>query len=76
MSHPPYSPHLTLSNSFLFPELKKVLKGKHFPDVEEVKQTMANALKGIKIDEFKHCFEQWESLDRCVTSNGESLECD
>ena len=38
---------------FLFPWMKKVLKGKCFADVEEVKQKMAEAVKGIKIDEFK-----------------------
>ena len=39
-------------------QMKKVLKGKHFAEVEEVKQKMAEALKGIKIDEFKNCFKQ------------------
>ena len=56
MSHPPYSLSVTPSNFFLFPQLKKVLKGKRFADVEEVKQKTAEALKGIKIDEFKNCF--------------------
>ena len=36
--------------------MKKVLKGKHFADVPEVKQKMAEALKGIKIDMFKNMF--------------------
>ena len=27
---------------------------------------MAEALKGIKIDEFKNCFEQWK---KCLTSS-------
>ena len=54
-----------------FPGVKKVLKGKHFPDVEEVKQTMANALKGIKIDEFKNCFQQWKIHLGYITSDGE-----
>ena len=38
MPRPPYSPSLALSNGFLllFPRMKKVLKGKHFADVEEV----------------------------------------
>ena len=36
-----------------FSQMKKVLKGKHFADVEEVKQKMAEARKGIKISEFK-----------------------
>ena len=38
--------------------MKNVLKGKHFADVEEVKQKTAEALKGIKIDESKNWFEQ------------------
>ena len=54
--HPPYSLSVTPSNFFLFPQLKKVLKGKRFADVEEVKQKTAEALKGIKIGEFKNCF--------------------
>ena len=42
--------------------MKKVLKGKCFADVEEVKQIMTKALKGIKIDEFKNCSEQWKKV--------------
>ena len=38
---------------------------------------MAEALKGIKIDEFKNYFDQWEKcLDRCIASNGEYFEGD
>ena len=33
--------------------MKKVLKGKHFADMEEVKQKKSEALKGIKTDQFK-----------------------
>ena len=52
--------------------MKKALKGKHFADVEEVKQKIAEALKGIKINKFKNCFEQWKKrLDRCIVSNEE-----
>ena len=40
--------------------MKNVLKGKRFADVEEVKQKTAEALKGIKINEFKTRFEQWK----------------
>ena len=36
---------------------------------------MAEALKGIKFNEFKKCFEQWEKhLDRCIASNGDYFE--
>ena len=60
---------------FLFPPMKKVLKGKRFADVEEVKQKPAEVVKGIKINGFKNCFEQWEKcLDKCIESNGEYFE--
>ena len=52
--------------------MKKVLKGKRFADVEEVKQKRAAALKGIKIDEFKNCFEQWEKFSVDVLHQMES----
>ena len=58
MPHPPYIPDLTQSKFFLFLWMKKVLKGKHFANVEELKQKMAEALKGIKIDKCKNYFEQ------------------
>ena len=63
----PDSPALNPSNIFLFPQKKKVLKGKHFANVEEVKQTnkqKAEALKGIQTDEFKNCFEQWKKMSQ------------
>ena len=53
MLHPPCSPDLSPSDCFLFSQLKEVLKGNHFANVEEVKQKMAEALKGIKINKFK-----------------------
>ena len=57
--------------------MKKVLKGKCFANVEEVKQKTAEALKGIKIDKLKNCFEQWKKcLSRCIASDGEYFEDD
>ena len=36
---------------------------------------MAEALKGIKFNEFKSCFDQWEkNLNRYIESNGEYFE--
>ena len=65
--HPPYSPDLTPSDFFLFPQMKRVLKGKSFTNVKEMKQKMAEALKGIEVDEFKNCFDQWKRcLSRCI----------
>ena len=77
MPHPPYLPDLAPATFCLFPWMKKVLKRKHFANEEELKQKIAESLKGIKIDEFKNCFEQWKKcLDRCIASNGEYFEGD
>ena len=66
--HGPYAPPSLFTQLcpkwlfFLFPQIQKVVKGKCFVDVEEVKQKAAEALKGIKIDESKNCFEQWKNI--------------
>ena len=61
----------------MFPQMKIVLKRKRFADMEKVKQKMEESLKGIKMNEFKKCFEHWKKhLDRCIQSNGEYLEGD
>ena len=54
--HHAYSPKRLLLCLFLC--MEEVFKGKHLADVEELKQKMTEALKGIKIDEFKNCFEE------------------
>ena len=71
--HPPYLLNLSPSNYFLFPLMKKVLKGKRFANVQEVKEKMAEALKGIKIDELKNRFEQWKKVS-IGASNREYFE--
>ena len=61
MPHPPYSPDFTPGKFFVSP-VNKSLKGNCFADVEEVKQKMAGALKGIKSNEFWNCFKQWKKI--------------
>ena len=39
--------------------MQEVVKSKCFAVEEEVKQKTAEALKDIKTDEIKNCFEQW-----------------
>ena len=78
MPHPPYPSDLTPEWIFFCsPGWKKVIKGKHFANVEDVPQKMAEALKGIKIDKFKNCSEQWKKhLNRGIASDVEHFEGD
>jgi len=73
--HPPYSPDLAPCDFFLFPTMKRTLKGKRFATVEVVKAALQEALNNIKLQQFQRCFTQWEKrLDKCIASNGEYFE--
>ena len=71
VSHPPYSRVLGPSDFFLFPWMKKALRGKRFAHVEEVKQKTAKALKGIKINE-SNTFLRWKNVSIGVLHQMES----
>ena len=52
-------------------------KGSVLPMCKRRNKNMAVVLKGIKINKFKNCFEQWKNhLGRGITSNGEHFEGD
>ena len=70
--HPPYSLDCTLSDFFSFPWMKKVLKGKHSANVKEVKQKMAEALKGIKIVELKNDLSRGKNVSVGILRQMES----
>ena len=72
MPHPPYSPDLTLRDFFLFPWMRNVLKGKHFADVEDVKQEMAETLKGIKLESSKPVLSSGKKISIGVLHQMES----
>ena len=62
---------------FLFPKMKRDLKGKCFQNVEEVREKTTETLKAITLQEFQNCFEQWKKRwDNCIDSQGEYFEGD
>ncbi|PNF29267.1 hypothetical protein B7P43_G10488 [Cryptotermes secundus] len=64
-------------NFFLFPRMKRDMKGKRFADVAEVKEKTTEALSSISKDEFRQCFEKWNKrLDKCISVSGEYFEGD
>ena len=56
--------------------MKNILKGKRFANVEEVKQKMAEALKGININEFKNCLEQYILIEYSLNLLSLKALCD
>jgi len=52
---PPYSPDLAPNDFFLFPKLKRELKGTRFESLEAVKMATTNTLKAIPETDLKGC---------------------
>ena len=60
LQQPSHSPDLALCDFFLFPRLKKVLKGQRFEATEDLKRNSTKTLLGTLKEEFAKCFQQWQ----------------
>ena len=77
MEQPPYSPDLAPCDFFLFPKLKRIIKGTRFPDVEAIKTDVTAELRVIPGDDFWKCVEAWQGrLEKCVRQEGDYFEGD
>lgn len=73
--HPPYSPDLAPADFFLFPRLKRVLKGHHLGTVENVQATTTARLKDIPPEEFQKAYRAWTSRwQKCIDAEGMYFE--
>jgi hypothetical protein len=57
LEHPAYSPDLARGDFVLFPEIKEILKGRHFDDIDDVRINTTAALKIIPQNQFPNCFK-------------------
>ena len=57
LEHPAYSPDVAPSDFFLFPNIKEILKGRNFNDIDDIRGNTTAALKDIPQNQFQNCFE-------------------
>ena len=75
--HPAYSLDLAPSDFFLFPNIKEILKGRHFGDIDDIRSNTTAGLKAITQNQFQNCFEGWtRRWHGCIASQGEYFEAD
>jgi hypothetical protein len=61
----------------MFPKIKEIhiLKGRHFDDIDDIRNNTTAALQAIPQNQFQNCFEgstrRWH---RCIASQGEYFE--
>ena len=77
LEHPAYSPDLAPSDFILFPKIKEILKGRHFDETDDIRNSTTAVLKAILQNHFQNCFEGWARCwHRCIASQGEYFEGD
>jgi len=57
LEHPAYSPDLAPNDFFMFPKIKEILKGRHFDDINDIRNNTTAGLKAIPKNHFQNCFE-------------------
>ena len=72
--HPAYSPDLAPSNFFLFPNLKKDIRGLHFRSDEEVMTAVEEWVNGKDPDFFSSGLALEYHLSKCITLEGNYIE--
>ncbi|UYV70186.1 hypothetical protein LAZ67_7002112 [Cordylochernes scorpioides] len=60
MPQPPYSPDLAPCDFFLFPKLKRPMKGRRYAMLDEIKTASKEELKKILKNDRLKCFEDWK----------------
>ncbi|KYN42545.1 hypothetical protein ALC56_03004, partial [Trachymyrmex septentrionalis] len=77
MPQPPYSPDLAPCDFFLFPKLKRPMKGRRYATIEEIKTASKEELNKITKNNFLKCFEDWKKRwHKCIISDGNYFEGD
>ncbi|KAG5344480.1 MOS1T transposase, partial [Acromyrmex charruanus] len=77
MPQPPYSPDLAPCDFFLFPKLKRPMKGRRYATIEEIKTASKEELNKITKNDFLKCFENWKKRwHKCIISDGDYFEGD
>lgn len=78
MPQPPYSPDMApCEYFFLFPKIKRTLKGRRFTSIDDIKSASLKELNAIPKIEFQNCFGDWKKRWRkCIISNGDYFEGD
>lgn len=75
MGHPPYSPDLAPNDFFLFPNIKKKLRGQRFPTPEEAVFAFKTHVLEVPESDWKKCFENWfQRMQKCINLHGEYFE--
>ena len=74
---PPYSPDLASCVFWLFPKLKKKLKGCRYETIEEMKEAVMQVIDTVTHEDFHGAFQNvLELYNKCIAPGGDYFEGD
>ena len=77
LPHPPYSPHLSPCDFFLFPRLKKRLKRRRHENIKAIQAAVTMQFTGIPKEVFTSCFQDLQKCwQQCIDCGGNYFEGD
>jgi len=72
---PPYSPDLAPSDFYLFPKMKKLMKGRRYETDNEVIASVQDILNSFSSEFYSEAFRQLRyRLERCIELQGDYIE--
>jgi histone-lysine N-methyltransferase SETMAR len=75
LPHPPYSPDLAPCDFFLFPKMKKNLKGRRFDMQGDLVKAMEEELEKFSEADLQDCFSAWFGrMKKCIDHGGKYFE--
>ncbi len=75
LKHPPYSPDLSPCDFFLFPYIKRRMRGHNYHNVPALREAILNEVSNIPSTVWKHCFSDWiERCRKCLAWRGQYFE--
>lgn len=75
MEHPPYSPDLAPCDYWLFPGLKRNMRGRRFSSDQEIEDAIMSYFESIEKKAWLEVFSKWkERMERCIDAGGDYFE--
>ena len=75
MEHPPYSPDLAPCDFFLFPKLKRKLRGQLFKEEKDLENAVMDFFNSLKKTDWYSAFNIWKQrMQKCIDNDGDYFE--
>ena len=75
VGHPPYSPDLAPLDFFVFPNIKRMMRGIRYESPEAAVEAFTELIEGLPASAWSSCFKKWfQRMQLCIDAGAEYFE--